>query len=80
MAAGGRCKQLETIPDEITAVRHAMARSNPGDLVVVCVDQHPVVMAELENWSNQAQAGSGTTDAPLGDPDFTPAVASGPDA
>jgi cyanophycin synthetase len=38
------------------------------------------VMAELENWSNQAQAGSGTTDAPLGDPDFTPAVASGPDA
>jgi cyanophycin synthetase len=30
------------------------------------------VMAELENWSNQAQAGSGATDGPVGDPDFTP--------
>jgi len=32
-------------------------------------------MAELENWSNQAQAGSGPTDGPVGDPDFTPAAA-----
>ena len=39
-----------------------MSRANPGDLVVVCVDKHPTVMAELENWSNQAQAGSGTND------------------
>jgi cyanophycin synthetase len=36
------------------------------------VDQHPVVMAELENWSQQAQAGSGAPDGPVGDPDFTP--------
>ena len=47
--------------DEIDAVRHAMARANPGDLVVICVDQHPAVMAELETWSSQAQAGSGVT-------------------
>ena len=53
MAAGGRCKQVEIVLDEIDAVRHAMSRSNPGDLVVVCVDKHPAVMAELENWSNR---------------------------
>ena len=79
MSTGARCKQLEIIPEEISAVRHALARSNPGDLVVVCVDQHSAVMAELESWSNQAQAGSGGTDAPVGDPDFSPAVASDPD-
>jgi cyanophycin synthetase len=72
--SGARVKQLEIILDEIDAVRHAMSRANPGDLVVVCVDKHPMVMAELETWSNQAQAGSGTTDGPVGDPDFTPAV------
>jgi cyanophycin synthetase len=74
MSSGARCKQLEIIPEEISAVRHALARSNSGDLVVLCVDQHPAVMAELESWSHQAQAGSGSTDAPLGDPDFSPAV------
>ena len=74
MSAGGRCKQVEIVLDEIDAVRHAMARANPGDLVVVCVDKHAAVMAELENWSNQAQAGSGSTDGAVGDPDFTPAT------
>ena len=59
MSDGARCKQVEIVLDEIDAVRHAMARANPGDLVVVCVDKHPEVMAELENWSRQAQAGSG---------------------
>jgi cyanophycin synthetase len=75
MADGGRCKQLEVVLDEIAAVRHAMSRANAGDLVVVCVDQHPAVMAELENWSNQAQAGSGSTDGPVGDPDYARAAA-----
>jgi cyanophycin synthetase len=60
--------------EEIPAVRHAMSRANPGDLVVVCVDKHPAVMAELETWSHRAQAGSGSTDGPVGDPDFTPAA------
>jgi len=73
-AEGARCKQLEIVLDEIEALRHAMSRANAGDLVVLCVDKHPMVMAELENWSNQAQAGSGTTDGPVGDPDFTPAA------
>jgi cyanophycin synthetase len=80
MSSGARCKQLEIIPEEISAVRHALARSNSGDLVVLCVDQHPAVMAELESWSHQAQAGSGSTDAPLSDPDFSPAVSADADA
>ena len=61
MAEGARCKQVEIVLDEIEAVRHAMARANTGDLVVLCVDKHAAVMAELENWSQQAQAGAGAT-------------------
>jgi cyanophycin synthetase len=74
MADGGRCKQVEIVRDEIEAVRHAMARANQGDLVVICVDKHPAVMAELETWSRQAQAGSSDNpSAPAADPDYSPA-------
>ena len=76
MDAGARCKQVETILDEIDAVRHAMARANHGDLLVVCVDKHAAVMAELENWSQQAHPGaSAHPDAPVADPDYSPPVA-----
>ncbi|HLN78306.1 MAG TPA: cyanophycin synthetase [Nocardioidaceae bacterium] len=72
-AEGARCRQVEVILEEIDAVRHAMSRANAGDLVVLCVDKHPSVMAELETWSKQAQAGSGSVDvAAVGDPDLTP--------
>jgi cyanophycin synthetase len=75
MDAGARCKQVETILDEIDALRHAMTRANHGDLVVVCVDKHPAVMAELENWSQQAHPGASThPDAPVADPDYSPPV------
>jgi cyanophycin synthetase len=78
MEEGARCKQLEVIPDEIEAVRHSMSRANRGDLVVLCVDQHPAVMSELENWSPHAQAGAATggDDTHVADPDYTPPVAS----
>ncbi|MFC6285176.1 cyanophycin synthetase [Nocardioides sp. GCM10027113] len=73
MGEGARCKQVETVLEEIEAVRHAMSRANRGDLVVVCVDQHSAVMTELEGWSHQAQAGSGASaDAPAADPDYAP--------
>jgi cyanophycin synthetase len=73
MASGARCKQLEEVRDEIAAVRHALSRANAGDLVVICVDKHPAVMAELENWSQQAQAGAGASaSAPAADPDYVP--------
>jgi cyanophycin synthetase len=71
-AEGARCRQTEVILDEIDAVRHAMGRANAGDLVVLCVDKHPAVMAELENWSKQAQAGAGSDASSVGDPDFSP--------
>ncbi|MGI8901077.1 MAG: cyanophycin synthetase [Nocardioides sp.] len=74
MSEGARCKQLEVIDDEIEAVRHAMARANAGDLVVVCVDKHAAVMQELESWSQQAQAGAGTPEGVVADPDYSPAV------
>jgi cyanophycin synthetase len=78
MSAGSRCRQVEEVLDEISAVRHAMSRANKGDLVVVCVDKHGEVMSELENWSSQAQAGSGASDeAPTADPDYTPASSEG---
>ena len=76
MAEGARCKQVEVVLEEIEAVRHAMSRANPGDLVVLCVDKHAAVMAELENWSHQAQAGAGASaDAPAADPDYAPSTA-----
>ena len=69
--AGARCKQVEQVHEEIDAVRHAMSRANRGDLVVICVDKHAAVMTELENWSSQAQAGSGVNpDSPAADPDY----------
>jgi cyanophycin synthetase len=69
MDVGGRCRQVETVLDELTAVRHALVRSNPGDLVVLCVDQHQSVLAELESVSHLAQAGARSGDEG-GDPDF----------
>jgi cyanophycin synthetase len=75
MAGGARCKQVEIVLDEIAAVRHAMARANISDLVVLCVDKHAAVLAELEGWSHQAQPGSGAgtgneSEDHVGDPDL----------
>src|SRR3954467_12304693 len=71
MGEGARCKQVEVSLDEIEAVRHAMARANKGDLLVICVDKHAEVMTELENWAPQAQPGAGATaDSPASDPDY----------
>jgi cyanophycin synthetase len=71
MAGNVRCKQVELVLGELEATRHAMSRANPGDLVVLCVDKHATVLGELENRSNQAQAGS-RSDNQVGDPDLSP--------
>ena len=56
------------------ATRHAIARSNPGDLIVICVDQHASVMSELESYGRQAQPGARRGDHAstnsVSDPDF----------
>lgn len=53
------------------AVRHCLARANPGDLVVLCADKHATVLAELERWSQQARAGARAGES-VGDPDLDP--------
>jgi len=68
---GVRCRQVEIVLDETDAVRHVMARANPGDIVVLTVDQHAAVMSELEAMTKQAQPGSHTKDS-VGDPDMDP--------
>jgi len=57
-------------------VRDAMFRTNTADLVVLCVDKHTRVLAELERWSHQAQAGAGSDYEAVGDPDFSPTTPS----
>ncbi len=79
MAEGARCKQLEVVLDELASVRHAMSRSNPGDLVVICVEQHAAVMAVLESYGHHAQPGARPDDDrefnnAVPDPDFAPAA------
>jgi cyanophycin synthetase len=69
MENGARCRQVDTELGELDAIRHALARSNRGDLVVLCVDQHQTVLAELESVSHLAQAGARSGDEG-GDPDF----------
>ncbi|MCW2810034.1 MAG: cphA [Friedmanniella sp.] len=80
MAQGSRCKQVEIVLDEIESTRHALARSNPGDLIVICVDRHTEVMAELESSTHQAQPGArrkadGDLPNTVPDPDFAPSPA-----
>jgi len=72
MSEGARCRQVEVVLDEIEAVGHVMTRTNPGDLVMMCVDQHAQVLAELENRTQHAQAGSHASEI-AGDPDLDPA-------
>jgi cyanophycin synthetase len=71
--AGVRCRQVETVLAEVDAVRHCMARANPGDVVVLCVDQHAEVVAELEQMTQSAQPGAHAGSAGVGDPDLDPA-------
>jgi cyanophycin synthetase len=68
---GVRCRQVEVVLDEVAAVRHCIARANPGDIVVLCVDQHARVLAELEQMTRSAQAGAHAGKGP-GDPDLDP--------
>ena len=48
MRRGARAGALEVVLDEMDAVRRALDRSRPGDLVVLCVDDAAAVWHELE--------------------------------
>ena len=72
MDDGARCKQITIVVDEIAAVQHAVRLANPGDLVMLCVDQHAAVLAELEDFTHEATPGSRTDESQPGDPDLDP--------
>jgi cyanophycin synthetase len=48
MRNGARTRAAEVIVDEMTAMRAALERSHPGDLVVLCVDRTADVWHHLE--------------------------------
>jgi cyanophycin synthetase len=48
MSRGARAGNVEIVLDEMDAIRRALDRSRPGDLVVLCVDYATDVYKELE--------------------------------
>ena len=70
---GVRCRQVEVVLEEVEALHNVMARANPGDVVVLCVDKHAQVLAELEQLTQSAQAGAHTGGQVVSDPDLDPA-------
>jgi len=54
-AEGGRAGSAEIVTDEITAVRRALDRSRPGDLVLLCVDYASQVWEEIEARRSRAK-------------------------
>jgi cyanophycin synthetase len=66
-----RTTRVERILDELTAVRSALRRANPGDLVVMCVDEATTVYGEVMALAGQpagttAFADPGELEAPIG--------------
>jgi cyanophycin synthetase len=55
MHKGARAGSLEVVLDEMDAVRKALDRSRPGDLVVLCVDESAAVWRELERRRARAR-------------------------
>ena len=49
-----------------------MARANPGDIVVLCVDQHATVLSRAGAMTQHAQAGRAHRRLGVGDPDLDP--------
>ena len=60
---GGRTQRSQKILDEMTAVRSALRRANPGDLLVMCVDDAIGVYRET-----MAAAGQGLGTTAFADP------------
>jgi cyanophycin synthetase len=72
---GARAGNVDVVLDEMEAVRRALDRSRPGDLVVLCVDYATEVFKELEQRRGVAsptilRASEDGSAAAGGDPDF----------
>ena len=61
-AAGGRALKAEKILDELTAVRLALRRAAPGDLVVCCVDDAIGVYREAMAAAGHARGATAFAD------------------
>ncbi len=76
MRAGARAGSAEIVIEEREAVRRALDRSRPGDLVVVCVDHARDVLQELESRRATAAGvagnGGGDGQAIVSIPEFGP--------
>ena len=58
----GRAAKVEKILDEPTAVKLALRRSSPGDLVVICADDSVAVYREAMTLAGRVQGGTAFTD------------------
>jgi cyanophycin synthetase len=77
MTQGARAGNVEVVLDEMDAIRRAIDRSRPGDLVVLCVDYATEVYKELERRRSlaaptvmRAGDGQGRWELAGGDPDL----------
>jgi cyanophycin synthetase len=61
-AGGSRATRADTILDEMTAVRAALRRANPGDLLVTCVDDAIGVYKEAIASAGQGLGGTAFAD------------------
>jgi len=61
-AGGARTTSAEAILDEMSAVRSALGRARPGDLVVMCVDDAIGVYRETIAVSRSGGGGTAFTD------------------
>jgi cyanophycin synthetase len=59
---GARASRAQKILDEITAVRTALRRANPGDLVVMCVDDAVGVYREAMATGNASRGATAFAD------------------
>jgi UDP-N-acetylmuramyl tripeptide synthase len=55
---GARAQEYVEVLDEVEAMRWALERAKPGDVVALCVDSTSDIYAELENTAKTAMPGS----------------------
>jgi cyanophycin synthetase len=58
----GRTTRVEKVLDELTAVKSALRRANPGDLVVMCVDDAVAVYREAMASAGKREGGTAYAD------------------
>lgn len=62
MDEGARCSDVQLVLDEVEATRAAINLANPGDLVVLCVDQARSVWDQLQEMTHTAKEGASDAD------------------